>query len=233
MEAGTLGDAINPWGVALFRTFRRIRAATPPAWQSAYDKWLDQTSAREEARTGSHPRCGWRHPLAPLARAVLHRRCDLPLHALLRRQRRGGGHAGDVDGLRDGGDRGHAAAPQLPGQPLPLRCGRPSAGFYGTHLAYRRRGARRNRTGGFDSLRRTKVLRSERPRGRRVSDWLRPRRRRSSGGKGHRCSEVDEWGVRHAHKPSSRPVEVERDEEQYRHECGREDDRHHSPRENR
>lgn len=49
MRAGTQGDAINPWGVTLFRTLETVepRKATE---QSAYDKWLDQTSAREEAR---------------------------------------------------------------------------------------------------------------------------------------------------------------------------------------
>ena len=49
MEAGSLGDAINPWGVALFRTFDGFEPQTASE-QSAYDKWLDQTSAREEAR---------------------------------------------------------------------------------------------------------------------------------------------------------------------------------------
>jgi hypothetical protein len=49
MEAGTQGDAINPWGVRLFRTFRAVQPGTASV-QSAYDKWLDQTSAREEAR---------------------------------------------------------------------------------------------------------------------------------------------------------------------------------------
>jgi amino acid transporter len=49
MRAGTLGDAINPWGVKLFQTFRTVRPQTATQ-QSAYDKWLDQTSAREEAR---------------------------------------------------------------------------------------------------------------------------------------------------------------------------------------
>jgi amino acid transporter len=49
MRTGTLGDAINPWGVRLFQTFRTVRPQTAPQ-QSAYDKWLDQTSAREEAR---------------------------------------------------------------------------------------------------------------------------------------------------------------------------------------
>jgi amino acid transporter len=49
MRERTLGDAINPWGVKLFQTFRTVRPQTA-AQQSAYDKWLDQTSTREEAR---------------------------------------------------------------------------------------------------------------------------------------------------------------------------------------
>jgi hypothetical protein len=49
MEAGTQGDAINPWGVALFHTVQQVDPKTA-AEQSAYDKWIDQTSAREEAR---------------------------------------------------------------------------------------------------------------------------------------------------------------------------------------
>jgi hypothetical protein len=49
MEAGTQGDAINPWGVELFRTMEEVEPESAPE-QSAYDKWLEQTSAREEAR---------------------------------------------------------------------------------------------------------------------------------------------------------------------------------------
>ena len=49
MEAGTLGDHVNPWGVRLFETLRPLEPKTASA-QSAYDKWLDQTSQREEAR---------------------------------------------------------------------------------------------------------------------------------------------------------------------------------------
>ena len=49
MEAGTLGDAINPWGVAMFRTLRGVEPSSASE-QSAYDKWLDQTSDREAAR---------------------------------------------------------------------------------------------------------------------------------------------------------------------------------------
>jgi hypothetical protein len=49
MQEGDLGDGINAWGLALFRT---IRDAEPsgPAQEAAYAKWLDQTSDREEAR---------------------------------------------------------------------------------------------------------------------------------------------------------------------------------------
>jgi hypothetical protein len=49
MEAGTQGDALNPWGVALFRTLQGVEPASATE-QSAYDKWLEQTSAREDAR---------------------------------------------------------------------------------------------------------------------------------------------------------------------------------------
>jgi amino acid transporter len=49
MRQGTLGDDINPWGVELFRTLRTVEPETATQ-QSAYDKWLEQTSSREEAR---------------------------------------------------------------------------------------------------------------------------------------------------------------------------------------
>jgi hypothetical protein len=49
MEAGRSGDTINPWAPALFTTLK-LANPTTPAQQSAYDKWLDQTSDREEAR---------------------------------------------------------------------------------------------------------------------------------------------------------------------------------------
>ena len=50
MESGTLGEQLNPWGAELFRTLRTVEPQTPTE-QSAYDEWLDQTSAREEARS--------------------------------------------------------------------------------------------------------------------------------------------------------------------------------------
>jgi len=49
MRAGTLGDNLNPWGLQLFRTLKTVQPKTASE-QSAYDKWLEQTSTREEAR---------------------------------------------------------------------------------------------------------------------------------------------------------------------------------------
>ena len=49
MEAGTLGEELNPWGVAMFETIRTVEPETA-AEQAAYSKWLDQTSDREQAR---------------------------------------------------------------------------------------------------------------------------------------------------------------------------------------
>jgi hypothetical protein len=49
MEAGDLEDALNPWGVALFRTIHAAKTSTPEQ-EAAFSKWLDQTSDRELAR---------------------------------------------------------------------------------------------------------------------------------------------------------------------------------------
>lgn len=49
MVSGTLGDVINPWGVAMFRTLGTSEPRTASE-QTAYDKWFDQRSDREDAR---------------------------------------------------------------------------------------------------------------------------------------------------------------------------------------
>jgi hypothetical protein len=49
-EEGSLGDALNPWGVGLFETLRTVEPRTA-SQQSAYDKWLDQRFEREQARS--------------------------------------------------------------------------------------------------------------------------------------------------------------------------------------
>jgi ABC-type multidrug transport system fused ATPase/permease subunit len=49
LEAGTQGENLNPWAVALFRTLRTTEAQAN-AEQSAYDQWLDHTAERDAAR---------------------------------------------------------------------------------------------------------------------------------------------------------------------------------------
>ncbi len=49
MQAGTLGDTPNPWGVATFRTLKTVEPRSASE-QAAYSKWLDQRSDRENAR---------------------------------------------------------------------------------------------------------------------------------------------------------------------------------------
>jgi hypothetical protein len=48
LQAGRM-PSFNPWGPALFSTFRTVKPVTP-AQQAAYSKWLDQTADREQAR---------------------------------------------------------------------------------------------------------------------------------------------------------------------------------------
>jgi hypothetical protein len=49
MEAGTLGEQLNPWSVKLFQTLQRADPKTPTE-QAAYSKWLDERLDREQAR---------------------------------------------------------------------------------------------------------------------------------------------------------------------------------------
>ena len=49
MENGTLGEDINPWGAAMFQTLQDVDLGSPQQ-ETAYGKWVDQTSDREAAR---------------------------------------------------------------------------------------------------------------------------------------------------------------------------------------
>ena len=49
MQTGSGSEAINPWGLSMLRTLQAVEPATA-AEQSAFDSWLGQTNAREEAR---------------------------------------------------------------------------------------------------------------------------------------------------------------------------------------
>ena len=86
MQAGHARRPAQPWGVALFKTLER---ADPRDAGAAGG--LQQVARRTiRPRTGEdrpHPRRRRRHPDPAVGRAVLHRRPDLRVHALLRRQR--------------------------------------------------------------------------------------------------------------------------------------------------
>ncbi len=49
LEDRSLGEEINPWGVALFETISGVEPASASS-EAAFGKWLDQTSDRETAR---------------------------------------------------------------------------------------------------------------------------------------------------------------------------------------
>ncbi|WP_457205060.1 bestrophin-like domain [Nocardioides sp. P5_C9_2] len=49
LSAGTMTTATNPWGVELYRTIQTVEPRSDTA-QSAYDRWMDQTVQRQQAR---------------------------------------------------------------------------------------------------------------------------------------------------------------------------------------
>jgi hypothetical protein len=49
MSSGRGAQVVNPWGVAMFRTMKTVNPRTS-AEQTAYSKWFDQRSDRENAR---------------------------------------------------------------------------------------------------------------------------------------------------------------------------------------
>ena len=49
VDTGTLGNSVNPWGAEMYRTISTVVPRTPVE-QSAYDRWMDQTAEREQAR---------------------------------------------------------------------------------------------------------------------------------------------------------------------------------------
>lgn len=49
LEEGKIGDSFNPWGPAMFETIQTVDPKTYVE-QSAYDRWMDQTAQREQAR---------------------------------------------------------------------------------------------------------------------------------------------------------------------------------------
>ena len=103
MQDGTQGDAINPWGVRLFRTFQ-TRPPGPATEESAYDKWLEQTSEREAARLDRIHGAAGVIPTTLWIALFLIAGGDLRVHAPVRRPRRARPGPGHADRLGDRGD---------------------------------------------------------------------------------------------------------------------------------
>ena len=120
MEAGTLGEDINPWGAAMFRTLQGVELSSPVE-ETAYGKWLDQTSTREEARQDRiHGAVGVMP--TPLWIALFVISGDRAgVHVRVRRQRRASLGAGDVRRQRGRGHRHHAASVGFLDEPVPWR----------------------------------------------------------------------------------------------------------------
>ena len=58
MAAGSGQSSVNPWGVAMFRTIATVEPRTATE-ESAYDRWMEQTADRQEARNERlHPADG-------------------------------------------------------------------------------------------------------------------------------------------------------------------------------
>ena len=111
LAAGTLGDRINPWGAEMFLTISTVDPQTATE-QSAYDRWMDQTSDREQARIARVHGAEGIIPLPLwLALFVISRR-RLRLPALLRGPGGRAGHPSHADGERHGR---HRAAPPAAG----------------------------------------------------------------------------------------------------------------------
>lgn len=49
LDNHTVSDSVNPWAAEMFRTLKSVDPQSA-AEQSAYDRWMDQTAAREQAR---------------------------------------------------------------------------------------------------------------------------------------------------------------------------------------
>lgn len=50
VAAGTFDDSVNPWGARMFTTVAAVQPETATE-QSAYDRWMAQSSDRQQART--------------------------------------------------------------------------------------------------------------------------------------------------------------------------------------
>ena len=104
MQSGSLGQDINPWGVAMFKTLRDVDLYSPNE-EAAYGKWLDQTSdPRQVGQDRIHGATGL-DARSALDRSVLHLRdrCSALVFGFADSGERGRG-ARHVHGQRRRGD---------------------------------------------------------------------------------------------------------------------------------
>ena len=111
MKHGGAAETINPWGVALFRSLR-IKEPKAATEQSAYDKWLDQTSDREEARRDRIHGAAGIIPASIWIVLFLTGGGGVRVHAVLRGQRGARPLPGDAHRLGNHGARRDALATQ-------------------------------------------------------------------------------------------------------------------------
>ena len=142
MEAGTLREDLNPWAVRLFETLQGVEPETPTE-QAAYSKWLDERSAREDARDDRiHGAIGVIP--SPLWVVLFFTAALIFIYMLFFAD--SGERAGDAGAAHgDGGlsDRVHAAAPAVPQQSLSRGDRWPPPRRDGTNVEDHRPGARR------------------------------------------------------------------------------------------
>ena len=216
MENSTLGEDINPWGAAMFRTLqaRRARAPrsrTPPTASG----WTRPRPGRRPARTASTARPGVMPTPMWIALFFI---SAIVLGFLL-----GFADSGDrvwvqghVHGQRRGRDRHHAAAAARPRPAVPRRHRRAQADRDGTHRAAHRPAAGGDRRGHHDPLRRRPGSRHDRDRrGDRTGGGARPgaagldrdRRHRALGGRGggHRLEQLPGQPVERRSQQGRRP----------------------------
>ena len=144
MENGSLGEELNPWGVAMFRTLRAVELDTPQQ-ESAYDQWLEQTSAREIGRQDRIHGAAGVMPTPLWIALFFISAIVLVVPVRVRRQQRASVGAGAVHGRRGLGRRHDAVAARLPRRPVPGQRRRPSARGDGTQRADHRPGTRSDR----------------------------------------------------------------------------------------
>ena len=132
MKSGGLGNAINPWGVAMFKTMQTVEPQSNSE-QTAFDKWFDQRSDRENARQDRVHGAEGVIPL-PLWIVLLLTAVIIFFFMLFfADSAESVGRPGNDDGRDRGRRHLDAAAAVVPRQPVPVVDRRPASDGDGAH----------------------------------------------------------------------------------------------------